>query len=167
MTGVTYLDPDYPKGGTEPGALADWWRRAVAVLLDGLVLSIPNFVLLSVLGIEATQVEPATEQVVIDWGQFAAASVIGLIVAVIYAGLFDGSSHGQTIGKMAMRIQVRDATVVGPIGFGRAALRRFIYQALFFVLVVPGVINALKPLWDPHRQAWHDQAVGSVVINAG
>ena len=164
---LSYLDPGYPKGGTTPGALADWWRRAVAILLDGLILSIPNFILLAVLGIETTQIDAATDTVTIDWGSFAAASLVGLVVAVIYSGMLDGSSHGQTVGKMAMRIQVRDATVGGSIGFGRAALRRFIYQALFLALGIPGVINALSPLWDKHRQAWHDKAMHTVVVNSG
>lgn len=162
----SYLDPDHPRGGTTPGALADWWRRAVAILLDGLILSIPNFILLSLMGIDTAQVDPATDQVAIDWGSFGAATLVGLVVAVVYSGLLDGSSHGQTVGKMAMRIQVRDANVGGPIGFGRAALRRLIYQALFFALGIPGVINGLSPLWDKHRQAWHDKVVQSVVVNS-
>ena len=155
MTDLSYLDPEHPKGGTDPGALADWWRRAVAVLLDGLILAIPNFIVLTLLGIETTRIDPGTDEPVILWGGFAAASLVGLVVSVVYSGLFDGSSHGQTIGKMAMRIQVRDANVGGPIGFGRAAWRRFIYQILFFLLFVPGLINALSPLWDSHRRAWH------------
>ncbi|MGH9279267.1 MAG: RDD family protein, partial [Acidimicrobiales bacterium] len=93
-------------------------------------------------------------------------ALVGLVVAVVYSGLLDGSSHGQTVGKMAMRLQVRDATVGGPIGFRRAAVRRFIYQCLFLALAIPGVVNALSPLWDRHRQAWHDKAVGSVLVNA-
>lgn len=164
---VSYFDPDYPKGGTEPGALADWWRRAVAILLDGLILSIPNFVILFLLDIEATQIDPATDQATIVWGDFVAASLVGVVVAVIYSGLFDGSTHGQTVGKMAMRIQVRDANRGGPIGFPRAAARRLVYQLLFFALFVPGIVNALSPLWDKHRQAWHDKALKTVVVNSG
>ena len=165
-SGLSYLDPGYPKGGTTPGALADWWRRAVAILLDGLILSIPNFIVLLLLGIDPTQVDPATDEVMIRWGDFVAASIVGLVVAVTYSGVLDGSSHGQTVGKMAMRIQVRDARVGGPIGFARGAVRRFIYQVLFFMGGIPGVINALSPLWDQHRQAWHDKTVGTVVVNS-
>jgi uncharacterized RDD family membrane protein YckC len=164
---VSYLDPNWPKGGTVPGALADWWRRAVAIILDGLILSIPNFIILSILGVEATEIDPTTDQVMIVWGEFVVATLVGLVNAVVYSGLLDGSSHGQTVGKMAMRIQVRDAHRGGPIGFGRAAARRFVYQMLFLALVVPGAINALSPLWDRHRQAWHDKALQTVVVNSG
>lgn len=163
---LSYLDPGYPRGGTEPGALADWWRRAVAFLLDTLVLSIPNYILLAVLGIEITRTDPATGQPVVDWGQYLLGVLVGLVVWVIYSGLLDGSGHGQTVGKMAMRIQVRDAGVGGPIGFGRGARRRLVWQVLFLPLGIPGIVNALSPLWDPHRQAWHDRTGRSVVVNA-
>jgi uncharacterized RDD family membrane protein YckC len=166
-TPVSYLDPEWPKGGTEPGALADWWRRAIAIMLDGLILSIPNFIILTLLGIEATQVDPSTDEVMIVWADFFLATLVGLVNAVVYSGVLDGSSHGQTVGKMAMRIQVRDANVGGAIGFARASARRFVYQILFLALLVPGVINALSPLWDKHRQAWHDKALQTVVVNSG
>ena len=66
---------------------------------------------------------------------------------------------------MAMGIQVRDAEIGGPIGFGRAIGRRFVYEILWYLLFVPGLINALSPLWDSRKQAWHDKAARTVVVN--
>jgi uncharacterized RDD family membrane protein YckC len=37
---------------------------------------------------------------------------------------------------------------------------------LFLACLVPGIIDALLPLWDPKRQSWHDKAVGTVVFDA-
>jgi uncharacterized RDD family membrane protein YckC len=161
--------PGYPTGyqaaASGVGAPADWWRRLVAIILDGLVLTIPNAILVFLFGIKTTETD-VSGNVTIHLGSFAAVSFLSLIVAIIYSGLLEGSSHGQSVGKMALRIQVRDATTGGPIGFARAAGRRFIYQILFLPLFVPGLINGLSPLWDARRQAWHDKAVNTLVVNS-
>jgi uncharacterized RDD family membrane protein YckC len=148
------------------GAVAGWWRRLVAVIVDGLILSIPNAIISFLLGIETTTVDEITDEVTVDLGALGAVTLISLVVSVVYSGLLEGSSHGQTVGKMALRIQVRDADGGGPIGFGRAAMRRFIYQVLFLALAIPGIINGLSPLWDSRRQAWHDKAANTLVVNS-
>jgi uncharacterized RDD family membrane protein YckC len=167
------IAPQYGAPSAEPGrgtrnvvvgAPADWWRRLVAIILDGLILSVPNGILGFVFGIETTKADSAGAQT-LQLGGLAALTLLALVVSVIYSGLLEGSSHGQSVGKMAMRIQVRDAETLGPIGFGRAASRRFIYQVLFF-LVLPGLINGLSPLWDARRQAWHDKVQNTLVVNS-
>lgn len=160
--------PGYAPGmeGEIAGTPAEWWRRLLAILLDGLVLSIPYLILSFLLGLRTTEVDPITNEVTIRMGAMASMSLISVIVACIYSGLLEGSSHGASVGKMALRIQVRDANTGGPIGFGRAALRRFVYQILFLPFFIPGLINGLSPLWDRRKQAWHDKAVGTVVVNA-
>lgn len=169
------IAPQYGAPSAEPGrggrnvvvgAPTDWWRRLVAIILDGLILSVPNGILGYLFGIETTRTDPVTDKVSLQLGGLAALTLLALIVDVIYSGLLEGSSHGQSIGKMAMRIQVRDAETLGPIGFARAASRRFIYQVLFLPLAVPGIINGLSPLWDPRRQAWHDKVQNTLVVNS-
>ncbi len=148
------------------GTPAEWWRRLLAILLDGLILTIPYLILSFLLGLRTTEVDPITDEVTINFGAMGAMSLISLIITCVYSGLLEGSSHGASVGKMALRIQVRDADTGGPIGFGRAALRRFIYQILFFPFGIPGLINGLSPLWDRRKQAWHDKAVKTVVVNS-
>lgn len=162
-----YPDAQQPVDRRAVGAAAEWWRRLVAIILDGLILSIPNAILSALFGINATEVDPETDLVSIDPAGFAALMVVSLIVTCIYSGILEGSSHGQSVGKMAMRIQVRDADTLGPIGFGRAASRRFVYQILFLPLFIPGLINGLSPLWDARRQAWHDKTAKTLVVNSG
>ena len=159
--------PGYPQAARLVGAPAEWWRRLVAIILDGIILSVPNAILGAVLGIETTGTDPLTNEATLKLGGLAALLLLSLIVSVVYSGLLEGSGHGQSIGKMAMRIQVRDAETLGPVGFGRAATRRFIYQVLFLPLGIPGVINGLSPLWDARRQAWHDKAQKTLVVNSG
>jgi uncharacterized RDD family membrane protein YckC len=158
--------PGYNSSGRVVGAPTEWWRRLVAIILDGLILSVPNGILGFVLGIETTKTDPVTGDATLQLGGLAALTLLALVVSVIYSGFFEGSQHGQSIGKMAMRIQVRDADTLGPIGFGRAASRRFVYQVLFLPLGIPGVINGLSPLWDARRQAWHDKVQHTLVVNS-
>jgi len=82
--------------------------------------------------------------------------------ALVYYAVFDGS--GQTIGKLALGIAVRDVRSGQPIGVLRAFMRRFVYCTFFLLLVVPGIHNVLSPLWDAENQARHDKLVGSKVV---
>jgi uncharacterized RDD family membrane protein YckC len=163
------IAPEYgpPSSGlpaSAGAAPAEWWRRVVAIVLDGLILSIPNWIIVTLVGLNATQTDSAGN-VTIHPGALAGVLVISLIVSVVYSGLLEGSAHGQSIGKMALRIQVRDVETGGPIGFGRAATRRLVYQALFLPFGIPGLINGLSPLWDARRQAWHDKTARTLVVN--
>jgi uncharacterized RDD family membrane protein YckC len=166
--GPPSTSPGYSPGvdRTAAGAPADWWRRVVAIILDGLILSIPNLILGTLLGLKTTEVDPVTNNVTVHPGALAGLTLLAVVVSCIYSGILEGGPHGASVGKMAMRIQVRDAGDGAAIGFGRAALRRFVYQVLFLPFGIPGVINALSPLWDRRRQAWHDKVANSVVVNA-
>ena len=151
---------DAPAGAV--GTPAPWWRRAVAVLLDGLVLGAP----IALIGFQLGLVRTVEDGDITRYEPEPGLLVLQLIASVLYAALMDGSLRGATVGKMAMKIQVRDAAVGGPIGPGRAALRRLVYVALFYAYVLPGIANALSPLWDKRNQGWHDKAVRSVVVNS-
>jgi uncharacterized RDD family membrane protein YckC len=160
--------PGYAPGAdpTGAGAPADWWRRVLAIVLDGLILSVPYTIVSVLLGLKTIEVDPVTNDVSLHMGAIAAMSLISLIISCVYSGILEGGPHGATVGKMALRIRVGDAATGEPLGFGRAAVRRFVYQILFLPFGLPGLINGLSPLWDPRRQAWHDKAVGSLVVNA-
>ncbi len=148
--------------------LADWWKRLVAIIIDGIVVGIPINIAFAAAGIGPGFGGSNSS------GQVAAASTsrspglyyaVVSLVPLIYFALLDGSNRGQTLGKMILRIATRDAGTGGAIGHGRALVRRFVYEALFWIFIIPGVINGLSPLWDQRRQAWHDKIVNSVVID--
>jgi uncharacterized RDD family membrane protein YckC len=61
-------------------------------------------------------------------------------------------------------IAVRDIDTGGPVGAGRALLRRFVFFVTYLGLIL-FVLNALSPLWDRRRQAWHDKVVRSCVVD--
>jgi uncharacterized RDD family membrane protein YckC len=137
-----------PPPAADPNAIglyATWWKRFGAWLIDGVLL----------------------------WGAFAllgAARVAGpgsvslFLLAPLYLTLCHGSERGQTLGKRAFGIAVRDATSIGRISYSRAFARWLVATLFWVLLVIPGVLDGLSPLWRADRRAWHDRAVGSVVI---
>ncbi len=128
--------------------LAEWWQRVVAWMIDTLVLLIPTLILLS-----------TSDSDFLD-------AVLTLALATAYFGLLNGSPSGQTLGKRALKIQVREATSGGPLGPEKAAVRYLVNGIANLVppLLLFNIVDGLWPLWDPKRQAIHDKVVGSRVI---
>jgi uncharacterized RDD family membrane protein YckC len=162
-----------PTGPTDPWGrpLADWWRRLVAIIVDGFVVGIPLSILSWIFGIGGGG-EIAVDEVtgeVTGLGEAlagtTASSLLSMVVVLAYMAVLNGGERGQTVGKMVLKIQVRSAETGGPLGVGPAALRAIVYNVLFYLCLIPGFINGLSPLWDARRQAWHDKAVKSVVIS--
>lgn len=145
--------------------LAAWWKRLLAIILDIVIVAVPIGIITAIFGLSAIEVDSVTDDVTIDGGALGLSTLLGLVVTLLYFGILDGGASGKTVGKMALNIQVRDATSPGPIGVGRAIVRRLVYQVLWYVFFIPGLLNALSPLWDRKRQAWHDKVANSVVID--
>ncbi len=148
--------------------LAPWWKRLLAIIIDGLILGVPVFIFLLIIGASANNTTTTTT----NNQSVSSAPLVGFFVLIllasipglIYYGLMNGSKRGQTVGKMAMGIAVRDARTGGPIGVGRGFGRFAIMQVFYFLLFIPYLIDNLSPLWDVRRQAWHDKVVHSVVV---
>jgi len=175
----SYGTPGYPPpaapygyGYPSPGPLdplgrplANWWERVGAVLIDGLVVGVPGTILLAILGAfrSVTTFNPATGTSSTHLASsFRYLSLIVVIAQLLYFAILDGQS--QSVGKRAVGIAVRGEASGQPIGFGRALGRWLIYVVLWYLFAIPGLLNALSPLWDQRRQAWHDHAVGSLVV---
>lgn len=141
--------------------MAEWWQRFLAYLIDAVVLAVPGVIILS-LTANTTNTSTGTT-VSLTTGTWVGVG-LGFIVALGYFSFLDGSRRGQTLGKLALNISVCDVTNGGPIGAGRALARRFIFFATYLGFAVLFLVNALSPLWDPRRQAWHDHAVRSCVV---
>ncbi len=153
--------------------LAEWWKRVVAAIIDGIIISIPFYILTAIfsVGISSTvECDPVTG-ICEGGGGFIAGFFISwlifMVLAIAYYVYFHGNEKGQTPGKMIMKIQVRDEATGGPLGYGKAALRWLVAGALGFLCGIGSLLDALWPLWDPKRQALHDKAVSTVVIDVG
>jgi uncharacterized RDD family membrane protein YckC len=170
--------------------LAPWWKRLLAHLLDGVVVGVPAailtelafFAFLVPLLPSLKNCGPGTvgpggslyPTCTLGNGSslvghfielYAVAVALQVVIGVAYFGLTVGSRNGQTVGMMALGIAVRDASTGTSIGRRRACLRWLVVFALGLVAGIPAVIDFLSPLWDRRRQAWHDHAVKSVVLD--
>ena len=168
-------------------ALAEWWQRLLARLVDDLILVIltspvwivsllPLFRRIQRLASQYPDLsQPAAAQAFSDSvnqqiaGMVGTFLLIGAGIGVISFG-YDWLQHGlwgQTIGKRVMGTKVVTADTRSPIS-GQAACGRAAVYAL--VPVVPSVgglfalINESWLLWDPRRQCLHDKAAGTVVV---
>jgi uncharacterized RDD family membrane protein YckC len=151
------IDPASP-------AYAAWWRRVVAILIDGLIVSIPMSILVfGVLGFEFFA----------DRGQglmlTPAVRPGGLIIQaaqVAYYTFLNGGERGQTLGKQVLGIRVRDVDADAPIGYGRALLRHTVIPILGLLCGLITLVDGLWPLWDDKKQALHDKLARSIVVMA-
>jgi hypothetical protein len=164
------MPPYGPQGGfgLAPGPvdplgrpLATWWQRGIAIIVDMIIVSIPSFIVTSILTPGSATTSSGSPH---PTGTSLVGELISLAIVLAYFGWLDGGQTGQTVGKRLLGIATRDATTGGPVGTWRAVLRRFIYVILFALFFVPGVLNALSPLWDSRNQAWHDKAAASDVV---
>lgn len=164
-------------GGGQPMStfgrpLAEWWKRVVALIIDALLIGIPLAIIQNIIGLgAASQLEVDSSGAITGGGGgFFATLIVGNLLTIaaflIYFGVMNGGAKGQTVGKMAMKIQVRDEATGGPIGVGKGLLRYVVSAALSLVCGIGGIIDGLFPLWDAKRQTIHDKAVKSVVVDA-
>jgi uncharacterized RDD family membrane protein YckC len=129
-------------GATAPrGPRASFVARFFAALIDGTILLVASLV-----------VTAATGRV--------AGEGVGILIAVLYLGFFEGSNSGQTIGKKALGIRVIDYRTGGPIGYGRAVLRYFAR----YISAIACLLGYFWMLWDKERQTWHDKLISDVVV---
>jgi uncharacterized RDD family membrane protein YckC len=165
-----YPGPGVPFDPVLKILLAPWWKRFVAISIDGVVLNVVAFVVLRVIPLPKTSTTTTTTSsshvsLVEALAILAAVWLIAAIPFAVYYGAMNGSKRGQTLGKMVLGIAVRDSRTGGPIGFWRGAGRFLImvvFQILFFI---PYIIDNLAPLWDMRNQAWHDKTARSVVVD--
>jgi len=151
--------------------LASWGKRLAAYLIDALILGVPFAVgvIFSVaLSGAQSEVDPFT-------GETEGGEVGGLLMLFFFAAYFFGSiayfailnggKRGQTLGKKALKIQVRNLTNAEPLGVGKGLVR-------YLAVLIPntacglyGFLDGLWPLWDQQRQSLHDKIVSTVVVD--
>ena len=153
--------------------LAEWWRRAVALIIDSVIIGVAALVILAIFG--------AVFSVGFFGGETAGvvSLIVGLllgvvavaVVALLYAPLMMARTNGQTLGKMATSCRVVRADGK-PVDFMWSALREVVVKAIGFGVagsVTFGIANLLDylwPLWDDQNRALHDMICNSRVVRA-
>jgi uncharacterized RDD family membrane protein YckC len=161
--------PSYPESAAEreeaqrpPGGdvvLSGWWRRAGALVIDSLLV----FAVIAVVFGLAFGVAAVDET--IGGILLLLAIVFALAGPIWYWIYYTGRAPGQTVGKKALGIRVRNADEDRPIGYGAAA-GRYLITVVFGIFYIPALLDYLWPLWDARNQSLHDKVVNSIVVRA-
>ncbi len=141
---------------------APWWKRALAYIVDIFLINIVGSVVVSI--VLPGKIQTAKSGLPVLNSHLIEIYVLELVILLGYFALLDGSTRGQTVGKMALGIATRDAATGGQVGAARALVRRLVFVVLFIAFILPGVLNALSPLWSRSWRAWHDSAGNTQVI---
>jgi uncharacterized RDD family membrane protein YckC len=152
-----------------PEDLAEWWRRALSVAVDGLVLGVLSVVIVSAIGVGVFGDGDAGVLAVL--AGLLAAVVVFAALALLYAPLMMARTDGQTIGRMVAGCRV--VRLDGrPVDFWWAAFREVLVKGLLVgtASALTGGIallaDGLWPLWDRERRALHDFLVDSRVVRS-
>jgi uncharacterized RDD family membrane protein YckC len=152
--------------------LASWWSRAVAILLDSVIviaiaLCVRAVLARYILGESVGKLDDA----------YGLQLATALLAAVLYYPVLMWWTDGKTVGKMALAIRVV-STNGRAMTLSRAATREVVIQtgvigglaslpAPFRALgFVAALADYLWPLWDHEKRALHDMIVGTRVIDS-
>jgi uncharacterized RDD family membrane protein YckC len=163
--------PAAPVPQTGRYALASWWSRVGATLIDGLIVGVGALIILILFGSVFSVGFFASDETGI------ASVVVGLvlgavavaIVSLIYAPLMMARTNGKTLGRMAMGIRVVRAGGQ-PMTFGFAMLREVAVKVLLFGIAgsftagLANLADVLWPLWDDENRALHDFVVDTRTV---
>ena len=172
----------YDAGPTPPGAFApravtpwppaeheyaEWWRRVVATLIDGLIVGAITVAALAALG---AGVFGGGETGVVE---LIVAGVLGALIfgaiALIYAPAVMARTGGSTLGKLLLGCRV-----VRPAGkrtdFWWSAYREVVIKGIVLGIAssitggIAYVVDGAWPLFDGQNRALHDYVVDSRVV---
>jgi uncharacterized RDD family membrane protein YckC len=164
----------YPQAGSQyragpSGPRANFGQRLVALLIDGVIVNIPLWIIGSLLGASlfsfSFTVNETTGEVT-SGGEGAAVGILllywllSIALPLAYYTYFEGGPTGQTIGKKAMSIRVVRMQDGRPIGWGTAVGRHFAR----ILSAIACFLGYFWMLWDPEKQTWHDKLTNTVVV---
>jgi uncharacterized RDD family membrane protein YckC len=152
MTAAVPFEP--PAEALPSVAYASWGRRLAAWILD-------YFIFAFLIVVPLTIWNPSGDAQ--GWLYFFFWPAAVILFGTYFIG-FHGGRRGQTPGKRLLGIAVRDEQTFQRIGYMRAFGRLMVTVVLWSFLWVPGILDALWPLWDSRKRSLHDRAVGSIVV---
>jgi uncharacterized RDD family membrane protein YckC len=132
---------------------ASFWQRAIAFLIDGVILSILNSVITGLFKL------PTSITDIKDVQNLLVPFLIAILIGWIYYAIQESSSKRATLGKRAIGLQVTDLNG-DRISFGRSTGRYFSAYVSTLLLC----IGYLMVPFTPKRQALHDLMAGTVVV---
>jgi uncharacterized RDD family membrane protein YckC len=125
-----------------------FWERFAAVIIDGLILAIPNALITFLI----------TGNIINSSGNFTVTLISG-VLGWIYAAIMESGSGQATFGKRAMGLRVTGMNGER-ISFMNATGRHFgkILSAIILL------IGYLMMLWSDKKQTLHDKMANTLVV---
>ena len=154
--------PPLPFGGVR----ADFGRRLIGYLIDGLIIAIPAFVVIgfAIAAFVASVPQSDTETANPDFRPFLLLfAAYGFVFVLHWAYLAYFMTGGRrTVGQRAAHLRLVDARTGQPLTVGKVLLRALVAAFASSQLVGLGYWWALI---DAEGRTWHDMAAGSVVLD--
>lgn len=123
---------------------AGWWIRALAYLLDLLLLGVAYVFLGAMPG-----------------GDSLLAGFVYFTLPLAYFAGMHAYADGATVGKLVVRVRVRTVDG-GPVGLARAVGRALVTTGLW-ISSIGGLVDLIVLAADGRKQSVHDKAAGTVV----
>jgi uncharacterized RDD family membrane protein YckC len=129
---------------------AGFWERAVALLIDWLIVVVIAMPIIVVtFGAAYFSLDPVRRS-----GDLVIAAAVGAIIVGFWRYC------GATPGKLAVGVRIVDAATGKPPPTVRLVIRLLCYV----VSAVPLYLGFLWAAFDRRKQGWHDKIAGTVVI---
>lgn len=149
-----------------PGAAAGleyagFWIRVVAYIIDVIIVSVPTWVIVAVVGLGSTTCttdQSGLRSCTVGAG-FWAVYGLAILIGVVYFCL-TWSALGGTLGQKVFNIRVVDADNGRQISISRALLRYVGY----IIAIVPIYLGLIWAAFDPRKQGWHDKIANTLVV---
>ena len=148
------------------GRPAGFWIRAVALLIDGLILgvlfAILGGILAALVGFNIKDPDNFSNAETAAAGGFILLLFVVMVVASwLYEAILTSSARGATWGKQAMGLRVLRGDGA-PLSFGRATARYF--SKSIVTPLLPLAIGYLMAAFTRRKQALHDFMADTIVI---
>jgi uncharacterized RDD family membrane protein YckC len=160
-----------PRKQVREVAYAGFWIRAVAALIDGLILlpaafavraafwaAFPDF---SFWGLRSR-----TDSLSLFVISAAVIAAIDLAYFILMTGRYQA-----TLGKMALKLRVTDSAF-GPVSYRQAAAREFtkwFFRLAIYLGELGSILAAIPFVWcafDRHKQTWYDKLADTYVVRS-
>ncbi|MGA1500943.1 MAG: RDD family protein [Ilumatobacteraceae bacterium] len=146
-----------PPPPTSTDRLASIGQRALAQLIDSVIIGIPLFFVSTAISGDLTDA---------DSGQLLLVTVLWLGVSLFYNTAMI-AIYGATIGKRVMKLMVVNRVDGSAVTWTYAAVRALIPTVAGLVPVIGLAANLvvyLRAVFHPIRQGLHDAAAGTIVV---
>jgi uncharacterized RDD family membrane protein YckC len=150
---------DFPPPPPTPGTdrLASIGQRALAQVIDTIILGIPMVILSSLVVTDLTEADGGQQLVLLSLFVGINIAYNTILVAV----------YGATIGKRIMKLMVVNRSDGSAVTWTYAAVRALIPSVaglIPFVGLAASLVVYLRAIFHPLRQGLHDAAAGTIVV---